>query len=1093
MIARVTLEIALRREFDYLVPSEMEGQVEVGTRVKVPFGPRQVMGVVTLVLDDSPHTNLRAIAKVIGKQSLVTPKVLQLARWIGEYYCCAPEIALKSVLPEAVRKEQEGWRERLVVRLLQIHGEPPKLSKRQQDLINVIEEWREIPLQKLVELAGTTPDTIRRLEDKGLVVIENQISERDPYEHENILPTDKLTLNAEQEKALAAINGALDQCAAGFQPAVGAGGRSQALPKETEEELLVGSKLKGGNSVQESCASADAADCRLESGSTGSRASSEAQNEDTESLFFDPKAEKGGHRGALPHWRQGAKLYFVTFRLEDSVAQQQLQVWQEEKTVWESFHPKPWSEKTQAEYSRRFTSRMEDLLDAGYGSCALAESRVGEVVENALKHFDGDRYSLGDYVVMPNHVHVLLQPGDGVELSDILYSWKSFTAKEINRILNRKGMFWRDESFDHIVRSGAQWAKFKRYIQDNPVKARLKSGFKIGKGNLVDIGDVIQLTENKGAAKQSAAGFQPAVGTGGRNQALPKETEGELLVGPKPKGGKTVQESRDSANVADCRLESGSTGLPASSNQGPTTFLLHGVTGSGKTEVYLQALAHTLEQGKGAIVLVPEISLTPQTVERFKARFSSGKCQTLVAVLHSHLSSGERHDEWHKIRQGRARIVIGARSAIFAPVDPLGLIIVDEEHEYSYKQEEAPRYHARDVAVYRGQMEGAVVVLGSATPSMESYYNVKRGKYQLLEMPTRADDKKMPIVRVIDMRSEAKKEKGIPIFSNRLKEAMHQRLEKKEQTILFLNRRGYSSSLQCPKCGYVAQCPHCSVSLTYHRRAQELRCHICGHFAPAPARCPNNECRDPAIRYAGLGTEKVEETLGKLFPNASIRRMDSDTLKRKEDYRTILGEFRRGKIDILVGTQMIAKGLHFPNVTLVGIIYADLGLHLADFRAGERTFQLLTQVSGRAGRGDVEGEVVVQAFTPFHPAIQYARRHDYIGFYEQEIEFREQLKYPPLSRVALLTMKGRNEDKVQFSADHLRKQLETKFKGWSDLVIAGPAPAPLARAETFYRYQIMLRTKAMSKLSKMLAEMLENQEWPDDITVAVDIDPVDLI
>ena len=747
MIARVTLEIALRREFDYLVPSELEGVVEVGTRVKVPFGPRQVMGVVTAVVDDSPHTNLRAITKVIGKQSLVTTKVLQLARWIGEYYCCAPEIALKSVLPEAVRKEQDGWRERLVVRLLQIHGEPPKLTKRQQDLLNIVEEWRSIPLQKLLELAGTTGDTVRRLEDKGLVVIENQISERDPYEHENIVPTQNLTLNGEQAKSLAAINAAMDQL----------------------------------------------------------------------------------------------------------------------------------------------------------------------------------------------------------------------------------------------------------------------------------------------------------------NQAL---TPGDTKA---------------------------------------ATFLLHGVTGSGKTEVYLQALEHALEQGKGAIVLVPEISLTPQTVERFKARFSSGKCQTLVAVLHSHLSSGERHDEWHKIRQGRARIVIGARSAIFAPVEPLGLIIVDEEHEHSYKQEEAPRYHARDVAVYRGQMEGAVVVLGSATPSMESFYNVKRGKYQLLEMPSRADDKKMPIVRVIDMRSEAKKEKGIPIFSNRLKEAMHQRLEKKEQTILFLNRRGYSSSLQCPKCGFVATCPNCSVSLTYHRRAQELRCHICGHFGAAPVRCPNNECRDPAIRYAGLGTEKVEETLVKLFPHANVRRMDSDTLKRKEDYRTILGEFRRGKIDILVGTQMIAKGLHFPNVTLVGIIYADLGLHLPDFRAGERTFQLLTQVAGRAGRGDVEGEVVVQAFTPFHPAIQYARRHDYIGFYEQEIEFREQLKYPPLSRVALLTLKGRSEDKVSFSADHLRKLVEQKMKNWPDLIIAGPAPAPLARAETFYRYQVMLRTRAMSRLSKELAEMLEKQEWPDDVTVAVDIDPIDLI
>jgi len=567
-------------------------------------------------------------------------------------------------------------------------------------------------------------------------------------------------------------------------------------------------------------------------------------------------------------------------------------------------------------------------------------------------------------------------------------------------------------------------------------------------------------------------------------------------------------------------------------------FLLHGVTGSGKTEIYLQAIAHALAQGKGAIVLVPEISLTPQTVERFKARFSSGKLQTLVAVLHSHLSAGERHDEWHKIRQGRARIIIGARSAIFAPVEPLGLIIVDEEHEHTYKQEEAPRYHARDVAIMRGRMENAVVVLGSATPSLESYYNCKHGKYMLLELPERVDNQKMPHVRVVDMRQAASRlrgKEGIPIFSPQLKEAIHQRLEKHEQTILFLNRRGYSTSLQCPKCGYVAQCPNCSLALTYHRPEQKLRCHICGYVAPVPSVCPNEKCKNPAIRFAGTGTQRVEETLAKLFPNARVRRMDTDTMKRKDDYRKTLGDFRTGKTDILVGTQMIAKGLHFPNVTLVGIIYADLALHQPDFRAGERTFQLLTQVAGRAGRGDVEGEVFVQAFAPFHPAIQYARRHDFTGFYEQEIEFREQLKYPPVSRVALLTLKGRNEDKVKFSADHLKRELEKILKpsdyengllirpaatfspfggekeskarhslapqsgeragargAFKDLIIAGPAPAPLLRAETFYRYQIMLRTRAMSKLSQTLAKIIETLALPEDVTLMVDIDPVSL-
>jgi primosomal protein N' (replication factor Y) len=756
MIARVTLEIALRKEFDYSIPPEFASRLEVGSRVKVPFGPRQVLGVVTSLIEESTHTNLRPILKLIGQQSQVTPKVLQLARWIAGYYCCPVEIALKSVLPDAVRKEDASWRERLYARVLPQVDPPPALTKRQQDVWQVIEEWRELPLQELLRLTSTTAETVRRLEDKGLISISPQISARDPYAHEHILPTQPLTLNPEQARAL----------------------------------------------------------------------------------------------------------------------------------------------------------------------------------------------------------------------------------------------------------------------------------------------DVIR----------------------------------EAMAGAAP---------RPSASNPASTAE----GAGASSAQ---TFLLHGVTGSGKTEVYLQALAHALEQGKGAIVLVPEIALTPQTVERFKARFTSGKTQTLVAVLHSHLSAGERHDEWHKIRQGRARIVIGARSAIFAPVDPLGLIIVDEEHEHSYKQQEAPRYHARDVAVVRGQMENAVVVLGSATPCMESFYNAKRGKYRLLEMPSRVDDQRMPIVRVVDMRKENRKHKGLQVFSQELKEAITRRLEERQQVILFLNRRGYSTSLQCPLCGYVAECPNCSVSLTYHRAAQKLLCHICAHETPAPRVCPAPKCGNPAIRYAGLGTERVEDTLGKLFPHARIKRMDSDVLKRKDDYRRILGEFRTGRIDILVGTQMIAKGLHFPNVTLVGIIHADLSLHIPDFRAGERTFQLLTQVAGRAGRGDVEGEVFVQSFTPFHPAIQYARRHDYVGFYDQEIEFREQLRYPPLSRIALILLKGRNEEKVSFTADHFRRELEREVAGLKDLILAGPAAAPLARAESHYRYQIMLRTRQMSRLSAQLARLLAATQLPEDVSLTIDIDPVDL-
>src|SRR5476649_457524 len=493
MIARVSLEIALRKEFDYSIPAELADRAENLPRVQVPFGARKIFGTVTALAEESAHTKLKPILKVIGAQTLVTPKVLKLARWIGEYYCCAPETALKSVLPEAIRKEKEGWKKQLFVRALHLSGEFPKLPKRQQDVWNIIEERREMLLAELLELAETTAATVRKLEDRGLVEITSEISERDPYARETILPTQNIVLNPAQSIALEKITTAMDK------------------PLST----------------------------------------------------FNPQ---------------------------------------------------------------------------------------------------------------------------------------------------------------------------------------------------------------------------------------------------------------------------------------PSTFLLHGVTGSGKTEIYLQALAHALEQGKGAIVLVPEISLTPPTVERFKARFSSGKLQTLVAVLHSHLSAGERHDEWHKIRQGRARIVIGARSAIFAPVEPLGLIIVDEEHETSYKQEESPRYHARDVAIMRGQMENAVVVLGSATPSLESFYNCKRGKFSLLELPERVDNQKMPHVRVVDMRQAA--EKGPPLFSPQLKEAITRRLERGEQTILFLNRRGYSTSLQCPKCGFVAECPNCSVSLTYHRTEQKLSCHICGHNEKVPVICPEPKCQN---------------------------------------------------------------------------------------------------------------------------------------------------------------------------------------------------------------------------------------------------------
>ena len=518
----------------------------------------------------------------------------------------------------------------------------------------------------------------------------------------------------------------------------------------------------------------------------------------------------------------------------------------------------------------------------------------------------------------------------------------------------------------------------------------------------------------------------------------------------------------------------------------PSVVLLFGVTGSGKTEVYLQAIDHVLKKGGGCIVLVPEISLTPQTVDRFRSRFGD-----TVAVLHSELSQGERHDEWHRVHEGQARIAIGPRSAVFAPVKKLGLIVVDEEHEPSYKQEEAPRYHARDMAVLRGRMDKCAVVLGSATPALESLYNASTGKYTMVRMPHRVDHQKMPAMRVVDMRTEMEREGKFFVLSRDLKEAIDQRLGKAEQTMLFLNRRGFATSLVCPKCGTVAQCDHCSVSMTFHKPTNSLRCHICGASKAVPERCPNPECRDPAFKYSGVGTQRVEEVVQRVFPKARIQRMDSDTMTRKDSYRRALGDFRAGKIDILIGTQMIAKGLHFPNVTLVGVINADLSLHIPDFRGGERTFQLLTQVAGRAGRGDVVGEVIVQTFTPFHAAIQAARRLDYDGFFDQEIEFRRELQYPPFGHIVLITLRGLKEELVEFSGQSFARALQAKLG--PEVTLAGPTPAPLARAKGEYRYQIMLRAPTARHMTEPLKALLKTFTWPEEIAVAIDVDALSLL
>lgn len=515
-----------------------------------------------------------------------------------------------------------------------------------------------------------------------------------------------------------------------------------------------------------------------------------------------------------------------------------------------------------------------------------------------------------------------------------------------------------------------------------------------------------------------------------------------------------------------------------------SVILLHGVTGSGKTEVYLQAIDDCLKRGKEAIVLVPEISLTPQTCERFRSRFGEH-----VSVLHSALGDGERFDEWNRIHRRESRIVVGARSALFAPFTELGLIVVDEEHESTYKQEESPRYNARDVAVVRGKMERATVVLGSATPALESYYNVKVGKYVLVELRRRVDNCRMPSMEVVDMCAEAALRGQAQIFSRRLESLVLDRLDRGEQTILFLNRRGYATHFLCTHCGFVAECEDCSVTYTYHRSNQMLCCHLCGRILPAPAVCP--VCADANVRYAGIGTEKVEAAAHALFKRAVIGRMDSDTMTTKRSYRETLEAFRSGRIHILIGTQMIAKGLHFPNCTLVGVLVADMGLHLPDFRAGERTFQLLTQVAGRSGRGEQAGHVVVQTYTPYHPALQHAMQHDVHGFYEEELPDRLALGFPPATHMVMVHFRSADEEAVRQVAEEWAARLKPRLD--PEIGVAGPMPSPISRIRRLYRYQMTFRVRRVRPLVRLLRETIVGNRFPRQVDVYVDVDPRSLM
>lgn len=514
------------------------------------------------------------------------------------------------------------------------------------------------------------------------------------------------------------------------------------------------------------------------------------------------------------------------------------------------------------------------------------------------------------------------------------------------------------------------------------------------------------------------------------------------------------------------------------------THLLYGVTGSGKTEVYLQAIDRALALSKGAIMLVPEISLTQQTVERFRSRFEGQ-----IALLHHRLSQGERFDEWNRIRRGEARIVIGARSAVFSPVASLGLIIVDEEHESSYKAtEEAPCYHARDIAVMRGKMTGSSVILGSATPSLESYYNAQIGKYKLSTLTHRAESTQLPKVTIVDMRREYDKAKGVTSFSDALLSAIKKRMATGEQAILFLNRRGYHTMLWCPVCSQTAKCRHCDVSLTFHLGDNCLSCHLCQYtLSPPPRQCPSCHADNP-LKFRGVGTEQVEKALHAILPGIRTLRLDADTTRHKGSQQKLLRDFGSGKADVLIGTQMIAKGLHFPEVTLVGILNSDSGLHIPDFRASETTFQLITQVSGRAGRGVTPGEVILQTSMPDNATIQLAAEQNYTKFYENEMALRKLFGYPPYSQIAKIAFSGQKEEATSGHADSFRHYLQSLLS--KDYELLPVVPAGHSKVKDRYRFQFLVKGPAVAAVSRAIDTARTQLPLPSDTHMLVDINPL---
>ncbi|MBL8182657.1 MAG: primosomal protein N' [Blastocatellia bacterium] len=1035
----VALPVPLRRVFTYRVPVELSGDLKLGARIKLPFGRREMVGYAVGLHNELPpdldidESKLKDIAEILDEEPLITPEILRLTQWTADYYSSFWGEMLKASLPAGLNSETVRPKRRKAVRLRWSADTPVRMSVASTRTERGDEN----------SLAGTTDDADEYA----------RVSDERSSAHE----------------------------------------RSADTP------------------VRMSVAST-----RTERGDESSLAGT---TDDADKSVRTPVLEPRGwyYHGGLPHF-DGEVVQFVTFRLGDSLP----------KSVLEEIRLRIEHGKVDLEHEK-YRQEIEDYLDSGAGECILRDPRIAQILQETILEEAGSSIDLKAWVIMPNHAHILFRMLAGDDLAGVMKRIKGISARRINELLGRKGKVWQADYFDRFIRDGKHYARTFRYIESNPVIAKLVdspdkwpfgSAFYRSADTPVRM-SVVSTPRERGDESNLAGGTGDAdksVRTPIQQRIIDllKANNGEMLftdivdqlggsatplntlakrgvveifvqdVDRDPLKNATIP-ARDDLTLTDeqnAAFTAITTALESKEYKG---FLLHGVTGSGKTEVYIRAMKHALELGGSAMMLVPEIALTPVFSRRLRSVFGSK-----VAILHSNLSQGERYDEWRRIRRGDARIAIGTRSAVFAPLENISLVIVDEEHDPSYRQHESPFYNARDVAVMRASLAKAIVVLGSATPAMESFYNAQNGKYEYLALPERIGGRGLASAELVDMRDVFKRFGKDVALSPELIEGLTETLHKGEQSIVLLNRRGFSQFVLCRTCGETLKCKNCDITLTFHRGNAKLICHYCNYSEKVPKVCPH--CKSEFLYFVGEGTENIADQLVARFPNARIERVDRDTMAHKGELDRVLLDFANHKIDMLVGTQMIAKGHDFPNVTLVGVIGIDIGLGLPDLRSAERTFQLITQVAGRSGRGEKPGRVLIQTYYPDHYALRHALAQDYLGFYKEEIRFRERLAYPPFVVLASILVKHRDHAYASKQANTLRRALD-EANADRTVRILGPAPASLSRLKNEFRFQVILKATNRRHLRERLDFALESAERQgcDLRTINVEIDPVNLM